>query len=142
MKAYLSLVCSGIFLAFMGCAKDAEQLEDPVLAEVGDRRITASQLIDFEQRLPEQLKTKKSGLDGYRDYLQTVIDKEIFLQEAIKRGLDEIPEVAQKLQREKAERVLSLLFEREFLAKVHVNEQELRGGLTRLRTRSARSNCA
>ncbi|MCY3666065.1 MAG: peptidyl-prolyl cis-trans isomerase, partial [Gemmatimonadetes bacterium] len=110
----------------MGCAKDAEELEDPVLAEVGDRRITASQLIDFEQRLPEQLKTKKSGLDGYRDYLQTIIDKEIFLQEAIKRGLDEVPEVAQKLQREKAERVLSLLFEREFLAKVHVDEQELR----------------
>ena len=126
MKAYLSLVCSGIFLALMGCAKDAEELEDPVLAEVGDSRITASQLIDFEQRLPAQLKTKKSGLDGYRDYLQTVIDKEIFLQEAIKRGLDEIPEVAQKLQREKAERVLSLLFEREFLAKVHVDEQELR----------------
>ena len=58
MKAYLSLVCSGIFLALMGCAKDAEELEDPVLAEVGDRRITASQLIDFEQRLPAQLKTK------------------------------------------------------------------------------------
>ena len=126
MKAYLSLVCSGIFLALMGCAKDAEELEDPVLAEVGDRRITASQLIDFEQRLPAQLKTKKSGLDGYRDYLQTVIDKEIFLQEAIKRGLEEVPEVAQKLQREKAERILSLLFEREFLAKVHVDEQELR----------------
>ncbi|MCY3788909.1 MAG: peptidyl-prolyl cis-trans isomerase, partial [Gemmatimonadetes bacterium] len=120
------LVCSGILLALVGCAKDAEELEDPVLAEVGDRRITASQLIDFEQRLPEQLKTKKSGLDGYRDYLQTVIDKEIFLQEAIKRGLDEAPEVAQKLQREKAERVLSLLFEREFLAKIHVDEQELR----------------
>ena len=126
MKAYLSLVCSGIFLALMGCAKDAEELEDPVLAEVGDRRITASQLIDFEQRLPAQLKTKKSGLDGYRDYLRTIIDKEIFLQEAIKRGLDEAPEVAQKLQREKTERVLSLLFEREFLAKVHVDEQELR----------------
>ncbi len=125
MKAYLSLVCSGIVLALMGCAKDAEELEDPVLAEVGERRITASQLIDFEQRLPAQLKTKKSGLDGYRDYLQTIIDKEIFLQEAVKRGLDEAPEVAQKLRREKAARVLSLLFEREFLAKVDVDEQEL-----------------
>ena len=126
MKAYLFLVCSGIALALMGCTKDAEELENPVLAEVGDRRITASQLIDFEQRLPAQLKTKKSGLDGYRDYLQTIIDKEIFLQEAIKRGLDEAPEVAQKLRKEKAERVLRLLFEREFLAKVRVDEQELR----------------
>ena len=126
MKAYLFLVCSGIALALMGCTKDAEELENPVLAEVGDRRITASQLIDFEQRLPAELKTKKSGLDGYRDYLQTIIDKEIFLQEAVKRGLDEVPEVAQKLRKEKAERVLRLLFEREFLSKVRVDEQELR----------------
>ncbi len=117
-------LCVGLFL--VGCAKDAEQLENPVLAQVGDRRITASQLIDFEQHLPAQLKTKKSGLDGWRDYLQTIIDKEIFLQEAVKRGLDESPAVAQKLQREKAARVLRLLFEREFLAKVRVDEQELR----------------
>ena len=115
---------AGLVLA--ACAKDAEELEDPVLAAVGDRRITASQLIDFEQRLPAQLKTQKSGLDGYRDYLQTIIDKEIFLQEALERGLDEVPEVAQKLRKEKAERVLRLLFEREFLAKVRVDEQELR----------------
>lgn len=122
----MNLLLLGVGLVLAGCAKDAEELEDPVLAQVGDRRITASQLIDFEQRLPEQLKTKKSGLDGYRDYLQTIIDKEIFLQEALNRGLDKVPEVAQKLRREKAERVLRLLFEREFLAKVRVSEQELR----------------
>ncbi len=87
MKVYLQLICSGIVLALTGCAKDAQELEDPVLAEVGDSRITASQLIDFEQRLPKELKTKKSGLAGYRDYLQTIIDKEIYLQEAVKRGL-------------------------------------------------------
>ena len=126
MKAYLFLVCSGIAIALMGCAKDVEELENPVLAEVGDRRITASQKIAFEQRLPAELKTKKSGLDGYRDYLQTIIDKEIFLQEAVKRELDEVPEVAQKLRKEKAERVLRLLFEREFFSKVRVDEQELR----------------
>ena len=120
----LPFLCVGLVLA--GCAKDAEKLEDPVLAQVGDRRITASQLIDFEQRVPAQLKTKKAGLDGYRDYLQTIIDKEIFVQEALNRRLDETPEVAQKLAREKAERVLRLLFEREFLANVHVDEQELR----------------
>ena len=122
----MNLLLLGVGLVLAGCAKDAEELEDPVLAQVGDRRITASQLIDFEQRLPAQLKTKKSGLDGYRDYLQTIIDKEIFLQEALNRGLDKAPEVAQKLRREKAERVLRLLFEREFLAKVRVDEQELR----------------
>jgi len=126
MKVYLQLVCSGIVLALMGCAKDSQELEDPVLAEVGGSRITASQLMDFEQRLPKELKTEKSGLDGYRDYLQTIIDKEIYLQEAVKRGLDKIPEVAQKLRKEKEDRVLRLLFKQEFIDKVSVEERELR----------------
>ena len=120
MKMYLQLLCIGIVLTLASCAKDAQDLEDPVLAEVGDSRITASQLVDFEQRLPEELKTKKTGLDGYRDYLQTIIDKEIFLQEAIKRELDKTPEVAQKLRKEKEEQVLKLLFKREFVDKIRV----------------------
>ena len=85
------------------------------LKEVGESKITASQLVEFESRLPKELKTKKAGLDGYRDYLQTVIDKEIFLQEALKRGLDKTPEVAQTLRKEKEDRVLRLLFKREFV---------------------------
>jgi|GEM_PF-1255383 len=126
MKVYLHLFYSGIILTLMGCAKDTQDIEDPVLAEVGSSRITASQLMDFEQRLPKELKTKKSGLDGYRDYLQTIIDKEIYLQEAVKRGLDEVPEVTQKLRKEKEERVLRLLFKREFVDNVRVEEQELK----------------
>ena len=53
MKVYLYLFCGGIILALMGCAKDTQDIEDPVLAEVGSSRITASQLMDFEQRLPK-----------------------------------------------------------------------------------------
>jgi len=126
MKAYLQLVCSGIVLVVMGCAKDSQDLEDPVLAEVGSSKITASQLMDFAERLPDELKTKKSGLDGYRDYLQTIIDKEIFLQEAMKRGLDTTPEVAEKLNREKEDHILRLLFTQEFFDKVRIEEDEIR----------------
>ena len=125
MKVLSTVVCTWILLA--GCARDADELEDPVLAEVGDSRITASQLIDFAGRLPAELKTKKKGVDGYREYLQTIIDKEIFLQEATKRGLDKTPEVAGKIAQERAQRLLRLLFEREFVdnEKVAVSEAEL-----------------
>ena len=125
MKVCLQPLCIGIVLALASCAKDAQDLEDPVLAEVGDSRITASQLVDFEQRLPDELKTTKTGLDGYRDYLQTIVDKEIFLQEAIKRGLDKTPEVAQKMRKEKEEQVLRLLFKREFVDNIRVEDGEL-----------------
>ncbi|NKB67740.1 MAG: hypothetical protein GKR89_11815 [Candidatus Latescibacteria bacterium] len=126
MKVYLQLVCCGFALALAGCAKDSQDLEDPVLAEVGDSRITASQLLDFERRLPRELKTEKSGIEGYRDYLQTVIDKEIYLQEARKRELDKLPEVAQKLRKEKEDRMLRLLFKLEFVDRVSVEEEEIR----------------
>ena len=42
MKTILQLVCVGAALIVLGCAKDVEELENPVLAEVGDRRITAA----------------------------------------------------------------------------------------------------
>lgn len=127
MKAYWHFVYYFLFISVLvGCAKDEQELENPVLAEVGESKITASQLVEFESRLPKELKTKKAGLDGYRDYLQTVIDKEIFLQEALKRGLDKTPEVAQTLRKEKEDRVLRLLFKREFVDKVQVAEEEIR----------------
>ena len=97
-----------------------------MLAEVGAIRITASQLIEFEQRLPAELKTNKTGVDGYRDYVRTIIDKEIFLQEATKRGLDKTPEVEGKIARERAERLMRMLFKREFIDKVAVSEEELK----------------
>ena len=127
MKAYWHFVYYFLFISVLvGCAKDEQELENPVLAEVGESKITASQLVEFESRLPKELKTKKAGIDGYRDYLQTVIDKEIFLQEALKRGLDKTPEVAQTLRKEKEDRVLRLLFKREFVDKVQVAEEEIR----------------
>ena len=118
------MVC--VWLVLAGCAPDAQDLEDPVLAVVGESRITASQLIDFERRLPKELRTRKSGLDGYRDYLQTLVDKDIFLQEALQRGLDEVPEVAGKLKKEKEERMLRALFNKEIAPEIQIEEQELK----------------
>ena len=126
MKVHWHVVSFLVVPFLFGCAKDEQELENPVLAEVGESKITASQLVEFESRLPKELKTKKAGLDGYRDYLQTVIDKEIFLQEALKRGLDKTPEVAQTLRKEKEDRVLRLLFKKEFVDNVQVSEEEIR----------------
>jgi peptidyl-prolyl cis-trans isomerase C len=126
MKVYLQILCSCFILVMAGCAKNTEELEDPVLAQVGESRITASQLIGFEQRLPKELKTEKSGVDGYRDYLQTLIDKEIYLQEAIKRGLDKVPQVEQKLRKETEDNVLRQFFKQEFVDKVSIEEEKLK----------------
>ena len=126
MKVFWRLTVGCAAAALSACGGQPEDPENPVLAEVGDKRITASELLDFERRLPKELRTDKTGADGYLDYLQTLIDKEIYLQEAVKRGLDRDAGLVAKLRREKEDRMLNLLFKGAFADKVEVGEEEMR----------------
>ena len=110
----------------IGC-DDVEDVEDEeiILARVGDREITSSHLRYFESRVAEGLKTKKTGIEGLRDHLQTLIDKEILLQEAGRLGLDQTPEVAGKLRSEFDERMLKAFVRREVFEKIAIDDEEL-----------------
>lgn len=105
-----------------GCGKNADQL---VLAKVGDDEITTSQLQDFERRLPGDLQTRKTGFEGHLDYLQSLIDKEMLIQEARKRNLEEDPELRKKLAREKEELILRTYLNRELADEAAADDQEL-----------------
>ena len=107
----------------IGC--DDMEDEKVLLARVGDREITASHLRYFESRVAEGLKTKKTGIEGLRDHLQTLIDKEILLQEAGRLGLDQTPEVVGKLRSELDESILKVFVEREVLEKIAIDDEEL-----------------
>ena len=125
MKYYFKLLFLFVLVKIVACTKDEQNLENPVLAIVGEQHITATQLIDFEKRLPQDLRTKKPGLAGYLDYLQTLIDKEIYLQEAIHRGLDKDSELTHKLLLEKEERMLRALMKQDISDKIIIDPQEL-----------------
>ena len=105
-----------------GCGEDAH---GPVLAEVGDTRIHAAQLRRFEEHLAESLRAKEAGLEGRRQHLQTLIDKEILMQEAAARGWDRDRDLRRKLEREWTERLVNEFFAREVDAKIEVAEQEV-----------------
>ncbi len=110
----------GTFL--LGCAGE----EGPVLAEVGDTRIHAAQLRRFEEHLAESLRAKEAGIEGRRQHLQALIDKEILIREAAARGWDRDPDMRRKLEREWTERLVNEFFAREVNAKVEVEEREIR----------------
>lgn len=114
-----------LFLAISVIWGCGDSKDDLVLARVGDTEITVAQLQEFESRLPESLRTRRAGVEGYMDYLQTMIDKELLLQEARKRGLDERPEFRRKLGKEKDKRVLSAFLRREVIDKIEFTDQEL-----------------
>ena len=110
----------GIVLS--GCEEDAQ---GPVLAEVGDTRIHAAQLRHFEERLVESLRSKEAGIEGRRQHLQALIDKEILIREAAARGWDRDPDMRRKLNREWTERLVNEFFAREVDAKIALEEQEI-----------------
>ena len=74
------------WLWLLVCWSCGTPTEDLVVARVGEVEIDVPQLLEFEERLHPDLRSKKTGADAYFDYLQTMIDKELMVLEAKKRG--------------------------------------------------------
>ena len=106
-----------------GCGEDAR---GPVLAEVGDSRIHASDLRRYEERLAESLRSREAGIEGRRQHLQALIDKEILLREAAARGWDRDRDLRRRLEREWTRRLVQEFLAREVDAKITLEEQEIR----------------
>ena len=100
--------------------------ERTVLATVGEVEISASDLLDFENRLSGDRLSEKPGAAGYLDYLQTLIDKELMLQEARRLGLDQDPQLRGKLSKERADRIIKRFLKIEVYDRIEYTEDELR----------------
>ena len=92
-KLTVPFAASLLLLLLGGCGPD-----DPVLAKVGDTEITASQLDAFVGRLSLDLLSDKEGVEADRDYLESMIDQELLVQEARSRGLDTSSVVTHQLE--------------------------------------------
>ena len=97
-----------------------------MVARVGEVEIDAPQLLEFEERLHPDLRSKKTGADAYFDYLQTMIDKELMVLEAKKRGLDQRADFRRKMDKLHSDRVLRRFLQLEVYDKiVHTQEEML-----------------
>ena len=109
-------------LVFWGCGTPTEDL---VVARVGEVEIDAPQLLEFEERLHPDLRSKKTGADAYFDYLQTMIDKELMVLEAKKRGLDQRADFRRKMDKLYSDRVLRRFLQLEVYDKIVHTQEEL-----------------
>jgi parvulin-like peptidyl-prolyl isomerase len=85
LVAKAGCVSVALLLAFAGCGP---QDENPTVAEVGDRAITAQDVQAFIDRLPENAGGEGAGKEQLRDHLQTIIDFELMLMEARSQGIE------------------------------------------------------
>ena len=109
-------------LFFWSCGTPTEDL---VVARVGEVEIDAPQLLEFEERLHPDLRSKKTGADAYFDYLQTMIDKELMVLEAKKRGLDQRADFRRKMDKLHSDRVLRRFLQLEVYDKIVHTQEEL-----------------
>ena len=81
MRSILSL----LLLALSGCGSD----DSPVLARLGDNQITAADLERFVARLPKTIRSTEKGREADLDHLNSAIDHQMLMAEALSRGLHE-----------------------------------------------------
>jgi peptidyl-prolyl cis-trans isomerase C len=84
-------------LAFAACKKSEKS--GPVVAEVGDEKITAEEV---RQRLNETspfLRARYNTLERKKEFLDNMIRNELLAQEAIRQGYDKSPAVREQMKR-------------------------------------------
>ncbi|RKY62866.1 MAG: hypothetical protein DRP95_00415, partial [Candidatus Latescibacterota bacterium] len=108
----------------VGCGK--KQPAELVVADVGPRKITVGELIVFQRKLPKSLRTEKPGIEGQKDYLQTLIDKYLMLLEAEAQGLEKDSIFVERFNREVKRKLQRELIKRKVWPRITVTEEEMR----------------
>lgn len=120
-------VCGFLLAVAGGCGTESElATSETVLATVAGETITAMDLRRYEQALPDYLRPEKEGVAARSENLQTLVDKQLMLREANKRGLDQLPGLAHTLSDMVNKRLAEELSREWIDARLKVTEEELR----------------
>jgi parvulin-like peptidyl-prolyl isomerase len=114
-------------LVLAGCGPESKTADSAaVLATVAGKAITTLALDHYEQELPDYLRSKKEGVAAHRSHLQSLVDKELVLREARKRGLDQLPVLKHKISKMVNKRLVEELSREMVDAQLTITEEELR----------------
>ena len=104
-----------LFGPLLGCAENHS-----AVARIADRTIAIDQVERVWDKLPQEQKKSK------RDVLETLINRELLFIEAKNRELDESAQVLSSLERERRQRAVERLIEREVKSHITVSDAEIR----------------
>ena len=96
-----------------------------VMAEVNGGSITTG---DFERELknlPEYLKAMADTPQGRREMLDTMVIRELFLQQASKDGLDKKPEIEEKLQDLRKRLIVEAFLKKKVETEIQVSDADM-----------------
>ena len=94
-----------------------------VVAEVGDKPITAAKFAEFSSLIPEGLHEGDTPLAIARNLLNSLIDKELLLQEAQASNIENMTWFIDELTNYERSRILRLYEQREIISKLNITEE-------------------
>ncbi len=122
LSGLLVSLLAGLGPVMSGCA---ERQEEPVVALVNGRAITQT---EFDLRWGELSKATRSRYEkegGKQRFLDELITRELLMQEARRRGLDQDDTIRDKTQRYKEQLILDELLKDKLQSKVELTQAEL-----------------
>lgn len=130
IKSLMMMFC---IAALAGCSgkKEGEAKKEakpagPVLAEVGGTSITVDAFKKEMENLPPYLKPMTETADGKKEMLETMVIRELILQEANKEGIESSPEVKEKLEELKKRLVVEAYLKKKVEEQAKVGDDELK----------------
>ena len=105
---------------------DSQKKEGKVIAEVNSGTITTGDFDRELKNLPEYLKAMADTPQGRKEMLDTMIIRELILQQAAKDGLDKGPELEAKLQDLKKRLVVESFLKKKVEIESNVSDDDLK----------------
>ncbi len=128
-----SAIVAVTVMAIFGCtgkkegdAKKESKPSGPVLAEVGATTITVDAFKKEMDNLPPYLKPMTETADGKKEMLETMIIRELILQEASKDGIENTPAVKEKLEELKKRLVVEAYLKKKVEEQAKVSDEDLK----------------
>lgn len=118
-------------VAMVGCG-GGTVTPDTALVEVRGKAITARQLSEFVQALPENLRSKSAGSQAAEEYLRSLVDRELLVGEARKRSVQELPGYTRVLGELTNKRLIERRSNELIAQQVQITEQDLKDTYQRL----------
>ncbi len=124
MKNLLVVVFALFFV--VSCAKkEDKKAGEGYLAKVGNVVITKQDMDNELASMPEDRRQFYMGKDGMGQLIEDMVKKEIFHQEAIKKGIDKKQEYLKKIEYLKKMSLIETLLETELAKKIEVTDKEV-----------------
>ncbi len=121
-----------LMLVVFGCSKKAtssdskEVPKGKVVIEIGDVKIYEQDIKEEIDNLPEQLKHVVNTKDGKKEFLESIVKREIIFLEAKKEGVESDPKILKDIEKIKKRLVVDTFLKKKILTDIKVDEKDLK----------------